>query len=406
MKQYLILFFSCYSLFSVAQEYSFVPDSLSPISQEELFKKPPPRNIDLVYFEDGTQSSWTAVFPKLVSQELLPKMYVNSKGEYKLLVVIENPELKAEKEMELPYEAKMADLGEIQLEYFDYGGDGHVLLILQDFHNYYSGPMKKRLNDPYFSFAKGLSKEFRVIAPLRRGYGNSSASEWGYDVATLSTDIIDFLDALKIDKAFLYARVPANQELTWLAEYYPDRLHGLIYEGRPVLTVNCMDPEVLEFSNNIQLFAMDGFDRDKARQVYLSRSMWRPRFLKDTSLRLDVPAILFSMPKQEVSTPNLSFGARERIQMTISMPMEDREEEKEYLNDLLLDSSRYERLYEKLQDCNQGEEVQKAMERAFGNNLSLFIQPDEFYEQTMEAYQGFKDWQLEAVVEFKKKVMD
>lgn len=309
-------------------------------------------------------------------------------------------------ENKLPYESKMADLGEIQLEYFDYGGEGPTLIILQDFHNYYSGPTAFPPNHPLINFYKSLTKEFRVIAPLKRGYGKSTDAHWGHDVATLSLDILDFMDALKIEKAFLYGRVPANQEMTWIAEYYPKRLLGLVYEGNPVITVNCMDPEVLEFADNIQLFAMDGFDRDKARQIYLSRSMWRPRFLKDKTERINVPAIRFTIPAQEGFTPNLAFGSKEGIQQSLAMNIEDREEEKKYLNELLQDSVRYEKLYKKLKSCNLGGAVEEGMKRAFGENLTTMIEPKEFNEPSMQSYIGVLEWERKAIFEFKQKALE
>jgi pimeloyl-ACP methyl ester carboxylesterase len=255
-------------------------------------------------------------------------------------------------------------------------------------------------------FYKSLTQQFRVLSPLKRGYGRSTESHWGYDVATLSEDLLDFMNALDIEKAFLYGRVPANQEMTWIAEHNPERLLGLIYDGNPVITVGCMDSEVLEFADNIQTFAMDGFDRDKARQVYLSRSMWRPRFLKDTSKRIDVPAIRFSVPGQEGMTPNLAFGTKEALKQTLETPIDDRDEAKQYIRELLQDSARYENLYQKLKDCNISDAVEKGIRRAFSDNLTTLEEPTEFNEPTMQSYIGILDWQRNHIFEFKQKVLE
>lgn len=75
----------------------------------------------------------------------------------------------------------MADLGEIQLEYFDYGGEGPTLIIVQEFHNYYSGPTAFPPDHPLIRFYKSLSKEFRVLATLKSGFARSPDSQWGYD---------------------------------------------------------------------------------------------------------------------------------------------------------------------------------------------------------------------------------
>ncbi|MGB5699274.1 alpha/beta fold hydrolase [Muriicola sp.] len=406
MKKILIIVCTFFAMITHAQDYPFISDNLKLLPQEELFKKPPPTHIDLVYYEDGTQTTWDKVLPLIMSGKLIPKMYVNSKGEYKALVAVKVDESKAKEGTEIPYEAKMADLGEIQMEYFDYGGDGPTIIVLQDFHNYYSGPMAYPPDHPLIDFYKSLTQQFRVLAPLKRGYGRSTESHWGYDVATLSEDLLDFMNALDIEKAFLYGRVPANQEMTWIAEHNPERLLGLIYDGNPVITVGCMDSEVLEFADNIQTFAMDGFDRDKARQVYLSRSMWRPRFLKDTSKRIDVPAIRFSVPGQEGMTPNLAFGTKEALKETLEIPIKDRDEAKQYVRELLQDSVRYENLYQKLKDCNISDAVEEGMKRAFTDNLTTLEEPTEFNEPTMQSYIGILDWQRNHIFEFKQRVLE
>lgn len=304
----------------------------------------------------------------------------------------------------LPYESKIADLGEIQMEYFDYGGEGPTLIIMQDFHYYYDGPMAYPPDHPVISFYKSLSDEYRVIAPIKRGYGKSTDAHWGYDVATLSEDLIDFMNVLDIEKAVLYGRVPANQEMTWLAEYNPDRILGLIYDGNPIFTVGCTDAEVLEFADNIQLFAMDGFDREKTQRVYLSRSMWRPRFLKDSNRRINIPAIRFTVPGQDDTTFNLTFGKREVLKQLLFMPIQDRDKEREYIKKLLQDSLRYEKLYAKLVDCNQTKAIEAGMKRTFGDNLTTMVQPEKYNAQTMEAFVGVMEWQRTHIFEFKQKI--
>ncbi|MCZ4409017.1 hypothetical protein O3Q51_09370 [Cryomorphaceae bacterium 1068] len=154
-----------------------------------------------------------------------------------------------------------------------------------------------------------------------------------------------------------------------------------------------MDEEVLEFADHIQTFAMDGFDRDKARQVYLARSVWRPRFLKDPSNRIEVPAMRYSVPGQAGMSFNLAFGTRESLERTLETPIEDRDEAKQYIGALLQDSLRHESLCRKLKDCNRPDDVEKGMKRAFGDNLTTMEEPEEFNAQTMESYIGILDWQ-------------
>ncbi len=68
----------------------------------------------------------------------------------------------------LPYESKIADLGEIQIEYKDFGGEGIPVIWVQDFDNYFEGPYKDSLTVNYIA---EISKHARLFAPLRRGYG-------------------------------------------------------------------------------------------------------------------------------------------------------------------------------------------------------------------------------------------
>jgi pimeloyl-ACP methyl ester carboxylesterase len=100
--------------------------------------------------------------------------------------------------IELPYKSKIADLGDIKLQYMDFGGHGPTLIWIQDFHNYFEGVYQ---DSSYSTFFKDLSKEFRVIAPIRRGYGQSTDTRWGYDVATQAKDLLHFMDALAIKRA-------------------------------------------------------------------------------------------------------------------------------------------------------------------------------------------------------------
>lgn len=76
------------TIISQAQEYSFVPKDLKLISMNELMKKGPPSKLDLVYYEDGTKTTLKEVMPLIMQQKLSPKMYVDKKGDYKLLVVV------------------------------------------------------------------------------------------------------------------------------------------------------------------------------------------------------------------------------------------------------------------------------------------------------------------------------
>ncbi|NKI31037.1 hypothetical protein [Croceivirga thetidis] len=69
-------------------QYSFIPISLRLLPQAELFKKPPPQSLDMVYYEDGTATTMSQVLPLMQRGELSPKMYVDKDLKYTALIVV------------------------------------------------------------------------------------------------------------------------------------------------------------------------------------------------------------------------------------------------------------------------------------------------------------------------------
>jgi len=308
-------------------------------------------------------------------------------------------------EMKLPYESKMANIGEIQMEFMDYGGDGPTLIIVQDFHNYYDGPYKNP-NSPMFDFLKGLTKEFRVIAPLRRGYGKSTDTNWGYDVATLSEDLLDFMKALGIEKAIFYGRYPGNQEMTWIAEHYPEKIIGLIYYNNPLILVGCTDADVLEHAENTLIFSPD-FNIEKLKRVILSRSMWRPTFLTDTLKRISIPTMRFINPDFESTTLMLWTLETGDLKLMSEEEWPDRKEEQQYIKELMQDSLRYKRLHQKLKDCNPSEALEEGMTRAFGAYLITKIEEDIHADKSdIKVFNSYFQWQLKNIIDFKNKLFN
>lgn len=75
-----------FSSVSKGQDYSFLPDGLTPISLTELMSKKPD-SLDLVYYEDGTPTTLREAFQNIERQEVIPTMYVDKDGNYKALVL-------------------------------------------------------------------------------------------------------------------------------------------------------------------------------------------------------------------------------------------------------------------------------------------------------------------------------
>jgi pimeloyl-ACP methyl ester carboxylesterase len=108
----------------------------------------------------------------------------------------------------------------VRIHGLDFGGTGTPLIFLSGIGN----------NAHVFDdFAQRFTAGHRVIAVTRRGFGESSHPEAGYDQATLAADVIAVLDSLGIRKAIFAGHSIGGYEITHIAATYPDRVLGLIY---------------------------------------------------------------------------------------------------------------------------------------------------------------------------------
>lgn len=108
----------------------------------------------------------------------------------------------------------------LRLHYLDWGGHGPVLLFLAGMgcSAYIFG-----------RFAPRFTNRFHVLALDRRGHGDSDYPETGYDADTLTEDLRQFLDALKIDKVILAGHSMAYIELCHFTALYPERVLKLVF---------------------------------------------------------------------------------------------------------------------------------------------------------------------------------
>ena len=81
----------------------------------------------------------------------------------------------------------------------------------------------------YDELAPRLAEHYNVIGMTRRGTGDSGKPERGYDIARLSQDVLQLMDALGLDTAILVGHSFGGEELSWLGAHNPDRIDGLVY---------------------------------------------------------------------------------------------------------------------------------------------------------------------------------
>jgi non-heme chloroperoxidase len=119
-----------------------------------------------------------------------------------------------------PHKSDVANVNGIRLHYLDWGGHGPVILFLTGSGN--SAHI-------YDQFAPHFTDRFHVMALTRRGHGDSDYPETGYDPDTLTEDVRQFLDLLKIDKVILAGHSMSKVELCHFAALYPERLLKLVF---------------------------------------------------------------------------------------------------------------------------------------------------------------------------------
>ena len=108
----------------------------------------------------------------------------------------------------------------VQLETLDWGGTGRNIVLLAG-----SGNTAHVFDD----FAPKLSLSGHVYGMTRRGFGDSSRAESGYDDQRLADDVLRALDARHILKPVLVGHSMAGSEMTTLGSQHSERLAGLVY---------------------------------------------------------------------------------------------------------------------------------------------------------------------------------
>ena len=109
---------------------------------------------------------------------------------------------------------------DVRLHYLDFGGTGTSILMIPGLGN---------TAHAFDDLAPAFTDRFHVVAMTRRGFGESSHPNDGYDIKTLVDDIRTVIDRLHLGRVILVGHSIAGEEMTHLAGQYPDQILKLVY---------------------------------------------------------------------------------------------------------------------------------------------------------------------------------
>lgn len=118
----------------------------------------------------------------------------------------------------------LAKRKDVRLHYRE-AGKGVPLLFMHGGWGYEIYPFDKQI--------AAFEDEFRMIIPDRSGYGRSpriDSMDWNFH-RLAAQEMIACLDALGVDRAFLWGHSDGSVIAIWMALAQPKRFHGLILEA-------------------------------------------------------------------------------------------------------------------------------------------------------------------------------
>lgn len=119
-------------------------------------------------------------------------------------------------------------------------------------------------------FAPLLAKNYRVIAPDRRGSGKSEKPLKNYDTQTLATDVKELLDALNIKKATIIGHsFGGNTAMKFAADFSEKTENAILIEGgfwkkgKPAPLAECLSNDKDCLIANLLLNGSNKYDAEK-----------------------------------------------------------------------------------------------------------------------------------------------
>ena len=233
--------------------------------------------------------------------------------------------------------------------------------------------------EQWVAFLRRFADSFRVIAPVRRGWGASGDPGYGFDVATQAEDVLGLLDAKGIDRAVFVGRTIATQEVMWIAEHHPERVIGAVFLGTPFTagTDKRVPPSpAVDRWTEMYNRACDVGAGTEADRRLTPRNAYRAHFYHDAGVTIDVPALLFLHPlvdREGMNLRRLAWVEAGQVNRACDP------ETQAYFDELGQDSVRL----SELRDIFAGEagaleDVRRALRAAFGEGLTVVWGSGEF----------------------------
>jgi pimeloyl-ACP methyl ester carboxylesterase len=108
----------------------------------------------------------------------------------------------------------------VPLEVLDWGGSGRPVVLLAG-----GGNTAHVFDD----FAPKLTDQYHVVGITRRGFGASGFRSDDNTPDGLGGDVLEVLDALKLERPVLIGHSLAGMEMSSVANQHPERVAGLVY---------------------------------------------------------------------------------------------------------------------------------------------------------------------------------
>lgn len=194
---------------------------------------------------------------------------------------------------------KKAELSDCKLAYKE-KGQGEVLILLHG-----NGE-----NSEYFKLQFDFfSKHFRVIALDSRGHGKSERGKKKLSLNQLASDLREFMDAMKIEKASLLGFSDGGNIALLFALQNVSRVNKLILYGANLNTkgvlLSCQLPVYI---NSLLLFLPSLFlKKAKSKREILSLMIGQPNITKGDLSALTLPVLVIAGTKDMIKESHTRY---------------------------------------------------------------------------------------------------